>query len=816
MRLFLLLLVAFSFQTLVFGQRVYNTKYAKNEVKIDGDLNEPLWAEGEWATDFIENYPHVGAKATRKTECKLLYSDDAIYFAAKVYDDKDSISYFLTQRDNFGNADYVGLTIDTYGNYLNAFAFYVTPSGVELDALVNEEDFDYSWNAVWKSRVMKTDFGWQVEMRIPYSAIRFPNKEVQTWNINFERQIRRNREVHYWNPVDPTKYGEIAQSGKLEGMRDIKPPLRLSFSPYVINYVESTYDYGAQKQVLNNRLTGGMDLKWGLNDAFTLDMTLVPDFGQTVSDQNVLNLGPYEVQFAENRSFFKEGFDLFGIGGVFYSRRIGGTPFYQNRPYSGLKTDQGEKVVSSASRAPLLNGAKISGRTKSGLGVGFFNAIEGETHAEIENLSGERRRELTNPFTNYNVAVLSQNLRNNGRVSFLNTNVTRAGEARDANVSVFSSQLFSKDRNFNVQTVYKISDVMEAGGHDLGHSFFTQIAKVQGQFNYGFSYFEESENYDPNDLGYLQSNNSRNYNLNLQWTDFKPKGRILRKFINGNVQYRELYFPKLYSSLSMEGNAIITFRNFMSINANADYYPFGYKDFFESRSFGKPVNFNPSVRYGGWISSDYSKPFALDVNARRRDYIQDGLRYSTLTVSPRFNLSNRLFIVYRAQYELYQNDYGYVRPIEPTDAIIMGTRDRDIVTNTLQGELVFTKRMGVNISLRHYWQRVEYLSFSDLLDNGDRVVSSYNPVNENGDFAHNTSYNAFTVDINYKWVFFPGCEFLIFFKNNIFSSINGLDDTYFSTFDSLFDQPQINSISAKFLVFVDALYFKGNKKRGNQ
>ncbi|MCT4561382.1 MAG: carbohydrate binding family 9 domain-containing protein [Crocinitomicaceae bacterium] len=815
MRWYVLLLFAFYAQMHCYGQRVYNTKYAKSEIKIDGELTEDLWSEGEWATDFIENYPNVGQKATRKTECKILYSDDAIYFAAKVYDDADSISYFLTQRDNFGNADYVGLTIDTYGNYLNAFAFYVTPSGVELDALVNEESFDYSWNAVWKSRVAKTDFGWQVEMRIPYMAIRFPNKEVQTWNIIFERQIRRNREVHYWNPVDPTKYGEIAQSGKMLGMRNIKPPLRLSFSPYVINSVESNYDYTQQKQVVNNRLTGGMDLKWGLNDAFTLDMTLVPDFGQTVSDQKILNLGPYEVQFAENRSFFTEGFDLFGIGGVFYSRRIGGTPFYQSKPYQNLNSEQNERVVSESARAPLLNGTKISGRTKGGLGVGFFNAIEGETYATIENGQGDQRRELTNPYTNYNVAVFSQNLVNNGRISFLNTNVTRSGEARDANVSVFNSQLFSKDRNYSVQTIYKLSDIMENGGHNLGHSFFTQVSKVQGQFNYGFSYYEESETYDPNDLGYLQSNNSRSYNLEMRWTDFKPKGRILRKFVNSNVQYRELYFPKLYSSVSVDGNAIVTFRNFMSVNVNADCYPFGYKDYFEARSFGQAVNFNPSVGYGGWISSDYSKPFALDVNVNRRDYLQDELTYSTLSVAPRFNVSNRLFLVYRAQYELYESDYGYVRPVTSMEPIILGTRNRDIVTNTVRGELVFTKRMGLNISLRHYWQRVEYLFFSELQANGDRIKSGYNPVNEDGYFVHNTSYNAFTVDLNYKWVFFPGCEFLIFFKNNIFSSIGELDENYFSTFNSLFDQPQVNSISGKILVFVDALYLRGKKKRGN-
>lgn len=795
-----------------FGQRVYNIKYAKDEIKIDGDLNEESWQNAATATDFTMNFPNVGAKASHKTEVYLIYSDDAIYFGAKVYDDKDSISYFLSQRDNFGNADYIGLTIDTYGNYLNAFAFYVTPSGVELDALVNEENFDYSWNAVWKSRVQTTDYGWSVEMRIPYSAIRFPNQEVQNWNINFERQTRRTREIDYWNPVDPTKYGEITQAGKLDGVRDIKPPLRLSFSPYTIGYLENNYVPGADKQVFRQRVTGGMDLKWGLNDAFTLDMTLVPDFGQTVSDNQILNLGPFEVQFAENRSFFKEGTDLFGIGGVFYSRRIGGTPYYASRPYQNLNDSLGERVVSESTKAPLLNATKVSGRTKKGLGIGVFNAIEGRTTATIQDSLGNTRTVETNPLTNYNVTVFSQNLKNNGRVSVLNTHVAREGDAGDANVTVLGSQFFTKDRNYSITTFGKISNKMEVDKNTFGHSFYSYVAKVQGSYRYGLSYYEESDTYDPNDLGFLYNNNSRSLNVDWQYSNFVPKGKFLRKYVNMNLNYEELYFPRLFSNFNYSLGVVGTLRNFLTMGLNGDVSPIGYIDHFESRNFGIPVNFAPSFRVGGFYSSDYSKPFALDFRFNRRTFLNKGQAYNYANISPRFQLSTRMFLVYSLDYEYYSKDYGYVTPVEDVEGIVLGTRNRDIVTNSVSGELIFSKRMGMNVRFRHYWQRVNYQYFSDLQEDGNQVRNAYNPVNELGVSRHNTSFNAFTVDINYKWVFYPGCEFLIFFKNNIFSSVNDLDNSYFSTFNTLFDQPQINSLSGKLLIFIDALYLRPKKK----
>ncbi len=792
------------------GQREYTIEKASDEIKIDGILDELSWKKAHKGGDFIVNYPEFGAKPSFETEFYLTYSDEAFYFAGKIFDIPDSVGYMLSQRDNFGNADYIGISIDTYGNKLNAFNFYITASGVELDAAIELNSEDFNWNAVWKSKVHRTEDGWTVEVRIPYAALRFPNKVVQDWHINVMRQIRRKREMSYWNPVNPEKLATITQTGKLKNLKNIEPPLRLAFSPYAITYLERLYDPSVKSQVSRSRTVGGMDLKLGLNEAFTLDMALVPDFGQTISDNEILNLGPFEVQFAENRSFFKEGTELFGIGGLFYSRRVGGRPFNSNKAFESLNENTGEFVSNSATQAPLYNGTKISGRTKKGLGIGLFNAVEGTTFSTIQDSSGKTRTVQTNPLTNYNVSVFSQNLSNNGRVSFINTNVTREGTARDANVSAFSSSVFSRDKNYNIRTEMKVSAIMENGNVKIGHNFYNYVGKVQGVWTYGTWYYEKSNTFDPNDLGFIYNNNARGLGAELKWNRYKPKGRFLRKWATLNIEYEELYFPRLFSYFNSTGNYYFTFRNFMTCNVNATINPFGLVNHFESRQFGIPVNFDPNAQIGGWISSDYSKPFALDVRANYSLYANGIQDLTSVSVSPRFQFSSRFFMVLTSQYEYYKNDFGWVNPKigEGQEAILIGTRNRDVVTNTLRGEVVFTKRMGVDIRFRHYWQRLEYLHFNDLESNGETIRNNYFPINEEGNSYHNRSYNAFTLDINYRWVFFPGCEFLLFYKNNIFANVNGLDRSYFGTFNTLFNQPQLNSISAKVQLFVDALYFR--------
>jgi hypothetical protein len=163
-------------------------------------------------------------------------------------------------------------------------------------------------------------------------------------------------------------------------------------------------------------------------------MTLIPDFGQVQSDDKIFNFSPFEIRYDEKRQFFTEGTELFNKGGIFYSRRIGAEPINYNEVYNLLGPN--EKVIRNPTQAKLYNATKISGRTNRNLGIGVFNAISGNTWAEVEDsITGVQRKVLTQGFTNYNMLVFDQGLKNNSYFDLLNTNYYGPGTGFCANVT---------------------------------------------------------------------------------------------------------------------------------------------------------------------------------------------------------------------------------------------------------------------------------------------------------------------------------------------------------------------------------------------
>ncbi len=811
-RFLILLLCSFFFDKVVFSQRVLDVKKSNNPIIIDGELNESQWKDANITGDFTARSPVFGGPSKFPTKVQVYYDDNAIYVGAQLIDrSPDSVKYNLSQRDETGNGDWFRVSIDPYGNNSSAFVFGVTAAGVEFDALAALKGSDKSWNAVWKSATKRQDYGWSVEIKIPFSAIRFPNTEVQDWHVNFTREVRRLREQSDWNPVDPNKFGVLTQSGHVSGIKNIKSPIRLSFTPYVTGYLQNSYDEISGEQTWQSRVTGGLDLKYGLNDAFTLDMTLIPDFGQTRSDNQVLNLGPFEVRFNENRPFFIEGTDLFQIGGVFYSRRIGASPFNQYDVYDDLRA--GEYVLSNPVQSQLVNGTKVSGRTKSGLGIGVFNAVEGRTFATVSDSLGGKRKFRTNSLTNYNVFVLSQNLKNNSSVSFVNTNVTREGENRDANVTVGEVSLFSPNGKYKFRSNVNVSSIFEGGENEFGHKTEVELNKVDGKWQFGINYEEESDTYDHNDLGFLYNNNSRVYQLSGSWNNFKESKHFYRRKAEISWFYEELYKPQLYNSSGFSWSIGGLHKKQIYMQLSGRVRPFGIVDHFESREFGKIVRYNGSTTIGYFLSTDYSKRFALDGGVNFTQFISAVQNEYDVWISPRFNLSDRMNLILKSNIDVNNNSYGYVRSQDPIflDEIVLGVRDRINVENSIGAEFLFTKRMGVELDMRHYWAQVSYDKFQALENNGITRPIDYQALSSSGESVHNTNFNAFTVDANYRWVFYPGCELRVVYKNNIFSSKSILEQSYFETFSTLFNEPRINSVSLKLLVFVDALYFKRKK-----
>src|SRR6187397_3631219 len=418
--------------------------------KIDGILDDSVWQKAPVATDFIQNFPKAGELATVKTEVRILYDNSSIYIAAMLYDDPASIRKQLTARDQEqqSDVDYFSVFFDTYNDNQNGFQFLVTSANVQTDAKLSSSfsgEFnsfgDKTWDAVWESKTKMLENGWSVEIRIPYFSLRFTKKDMQDWGIQLMRFTRKNNERSCWNFFDPNVNGFLNQFGDLTGLKSIEPPLRLSFSPYLSGGINiSPTPTGKKTEWLTS---GGMDLKYGISESFTLDATIIPDFGQVVSDNVVNNLTPYEIKFAENRPFFTEGTELFNKSGLFYSRRIGRTPTGYFSVKDMVETDPNLEMVKNPSITQLYNGIKFSGRTDKKLGIGVFNAVTAPMYAKVKDkTTGEETKINTEPLANYNIVVFHQALKGRSYLTFTNTNVMRNGMSRDANVSAFYFALY--------------------------------------------------------------------------------------------------------------------------------------------------------------------------------------------------------------------------------------------------------------------------------------------------------------------------------------------------------------------------------------
>lgn len=808
--------------TLSFAQerRAISIIRIEEKVKIDGVLDEAFWNETEVASEFTAFAPVAGLPSMRKTETRIAYDDDAIYVSAILYDERDSMSTTLSQRDDAGtNADWFGITFDPYNAGTIGFSFLLTSAGVQIDMLELQNSDDINWNAVWQSATKIHDDKWIAEIRIPFSALRFPKEDVQTWGVNFVRSIRRKREESHWQFNDPTGMNYLSQLGQLDGIENVRTPFRLSLTPYVSGYIEN------YNNSTGYTLNGGMDLKYGINDAFTLDMTLVPDFGQVQFDNQVLNLSPFEVQYNERRQFFIEGTELFNKAGLFYSRRIGGTPINLYKAYSEL--DDNEEVIEIPTTTQLLNATKVSGRTKKGTGIGIFNAVTANEYAIArDTVSGEKREILVGPMANYNVFVLDQNLANNSTVTLTNTNVWRAGETYDANVTGLNYNLFTKEQRYNTYGSVSVSQKYYApGNNSLGYAMGVGVGKSSGKLRYGLGYGESNDSYDRNDLGYQTTNNLRSGSVNVNYNIFSPIWRFNRLWYGLSMSYTRLVNPDAFSSSNINFNMGGAFRNYLFTGFNIGGSPTRNHNWFEPRTSGRYYEEDEYVYFSYFVSSDYSKKFAYDAGL---DYtwLNDSARYSIgVRLSPRYRFGDRFLLILNSNFSFAQNEEGVAVgsigiPYDGDDPVF-SKRDRTTVTNTVNAEYIFNNKMGITFRLRHYWSKVEYHEFFRLTYNGEFAPTDYNGLSTDGDSYHNNSFNAFTIDMAYRWVFAPGSELSLVWKNSIFSSSDAVQLNYFENLGTMVENPATNSLSLKILYYINywsvhQKIFKGQRREAKE
>ena len=779
--------------------------------KIDGVLNESFWSDIKPVSDFVMNRPIEGGKPTQRTEVRIAYDNKAVYVAAMLYDNNpDSILHELGNRDDGLNADYFRFVIDPYNLRQDAFDFGVYASGVQTDAKFTDPTF----NAVWESAVKIHDKGWSVEMKIPYSAIRFPKKPIQEWAFQTTRNIRRLNEFDQWNLTPSDAANAQVYWGLLKGMESIQSPPRLSITPYASAYFERSPDYASETEyhyANSFSYNVGADLKYGIDDRFTLDMTLLPDFGQTQSDNKVKNLSYREINYNENRSFFKESTDLFSKNSLFYSRRIGKTPTFFYSVLDSLQ--EGETIEENPSQTKLINAFKISGRSNSGLGFGLFNAITNNMYAELQNQAGVRRKVLTEPLTNYNVLVLDQQINDYSNFYFINTNVSRSKKFNDANVSGAGFTFADKKNRYAVDGNFALSQQLEKDPTEsnvytslFGHKYFFGARKISGKYQFGISRTFTGDTYNQLDLGYYVLPNYQNTRGYFTFLWFKPWKKWLEGNLNFSVDYSQNPQTKKQTlfQLSIDGYA-----NRVSYNSyffGGGYTPTTGYDYNEPRVPGK---FNKTIKlwyaYAG-ISSDYRRKLAVDFNFNPSNFIGrfvgEGFGIST-TIRYRFNDKFTLKLINAYNYDPY--NLGVADYSNP-DTIIYGLRIMNTYENILSGKYIFKNDMALTLNARHYWTTGNYRKYLTLMDNGDLVDNNV----YSGD--NNFNYNVFNIDFVYSWQFAPGSNLSIVYKNDIETQTSKVTTDLFDDMKHTISQPQTNSISIKVLYYLDYLSLKRKSK----
>lgn len=346
---------------------------ATGPITLDGALDEPSWADAPRATHFIQNDPREGEPATYDTEVRVVYDDEAIYFGVFARDEEPGrvIVNDLKKDFNTNNSDGFRIVLDTFHDARNGYTFATNPAGAKYDAqMVNEgRERNADWDGIWDVATQVAETGWYAEIRIPFRTLKFENRDIQTWGINFERKLRRVNEDSYWSPL-PRIYDldRVSMAGTVEGLRGVRPGMNLRFKPYAAT---------ASSTLLGRPTIGefdaGLDVKYGVTSGLVWDFTVNTDFSQVEVDEQQINLTRFSLFFPEKRDFFLENSGIFQFGSqvqgganrqnelrLFFSRRIG-------------LSDDGAPI-------PILGGTRLTGR-QGAYSLGVINIQQRETDA---------------------------------------------------------------------------------------------------------------------------------------------------------------------------------------------------------------------------------------------------------------------------------------------------------------------------------------------------------------------------------------------------------------------------------------------------
>ena len=788
-------------------------KRFKSPPVIDGILDDLQWNNLSPAKNFERWQPNNGSSEKKGYEnfVYMGYDDDNIYFAGK-FNNPNPIPVEFSQRDNIWevNAETFFLSINPYDDNINYQGFQVTSAGTLGDTYTSEDitPEDWDFDTVFEAKVKINNDNWSMEMKIPYSALRFPSKKVQDWAINFGRKIVETGEVYTWNFVDQANKKYPESMGITKGIKDISPPSRLFFYPYG----QTSVDFSKGNSPMN-AYSAGMDVKYGINNSFTLDATLIPDFGQVTFDDKELNLSPFEQEFDENRAFFTEGASLFkkadGLGfrrgSFFYSRRIGDEISFNKDEY----IKENESLINYDAKPELLNSIKITGTTNSKLSIGFINSITNKAYARFKNSNEEIRKQLIAPLTNYNVLLLSKQVLNDySTISIANTNVNRGKDFDNANNTALIFDLFDSNRKYNFKAaVYQSNS--KSFSNTKGFRGGIDINEITGNFRFGLGWTGVDAHYYQNDLGYYNNRNDQRFFSRIRYQTFESTKNFEKISAYLALSTRSRFYPKLLKSNGGRIGFDFTTKKLEEFEFDIDYTS-EYKNFDEPRKENVYIIDPEEYEFSFAYMSDKRKKFTYGFDFQRSfavnedfDENKKGIKYGFGFL---YRLNNKLNLQYEIGNSKNNDNVGYVFSEE--DEIFFGKRDVKSVENDVSINYNFDSYKSINIKFRQFWSTAKYNdSFYSLNDNGRRSISN----KDIEDYDPNTNFNLWNFDLGFNWEYAPGSKLTLLYRNNIFNQDNLSGISYYTSTKELFENPINHQLSIRINYFIDYNLLKRKK-----
>jgi len=665
---------------------------------IDGRLDEALY-QGVSYSDFIQFEPFNGAKASQKTDMWIAYDDNAIYVGARMWDSQpDSVVGRIGRRDAFLNADIFEVIIDSYHDKRNGFSFQINPAGSMRDEVYfNDAWTDDSWDGIWEGKAAIDNLGWTAEMRIPLSQLRFSEKEEYIWGILPTRYIQRVGEWDYfvYHPLNGS--GVMSRSADLTDIRNIHPPKRREYLPYVTASASKlpTRKDNAFIEGKDSNFGIGADIKFGIGANLTVDATINPDFGQVEADPSSINLSDHETYYNEKRPFFLEGRSIFrfGSGGptnnigvnfseprFFYSRRIGRPP----QGYVNAYPDSTE--MPSTTR--ILGAAKISGKIDDSWSIGGLSAVTNRENARYYQ-NGDIQEEQVEPYTHYNLFRTLKEI-DNGRygIGLLGTyterhidgfSVYEGSDSEHAIAGLVSHKgtglgvdgwaFLGEDKSWALGGWGGVSQVsgspermyrlQHSSSHYFqrpdvdhvevdttmttmkGHAGRIKLNKEGGNIQFNAAVGWVSPGFESNDMGLTFSTDVINKHINIgyRWLE---RGTYLRSASASLLYANNHDFSGMKVSDVFFGMASMRFVNFWSLNMNGGY---AFDNLNNTTLRGGPRVIEPGeFFYGAGLNSDYRKDvsysFSLDLGSENDGSNELGLSMNlNLKLGEQLNLS---------------------------------------------------------------------------------------------------------------------------------------------------------------------------------